>query len=80
VRLGALQNLDVVRLDVVRLDVLHPLDVVVDVELRRLLRMDYFPDAVGVELRRLLRMDYFQDVVQPVHPVLLVLVQLVHRQ
>ncbi len=45
--------------------------VVVDVELRHQLRMDYFRDVVDVELQVLfhqkLRMDYFQDVEQPVY-------------
>jgi hypothetical protein len=36
-------------------------DVQVGVELRHLLKMDYFRDVVGVELHCLLRMDYFQD-------------------
>jgi hypothetical protein len=34
--------------------------VVVDVELRHLLKMDYYQDAVGVELRHLLKMDCCQ--------------------
>jgi hypothetical protein len=34
--------------------------VVVDVELRHLLKMDYYQDAVDVELRHLLKMDYCQ--------------------
>jgi hypothetical protein len=81
VRLDALQNLDVVRLDVVRLDELHPSDVVVDEELRHLLRMDYFLDAVDEELHYLQRKDCYQDVVQLAHlePVELVQEQQVHR-
>jgi hypothetical protein len=66
--MDALQILDALNLDVVLtfLDVVH-LErhlqvVVVDAELRHLLRMDYFQDVVDVELRHLLRMDYFQDV------------------
>ena len=41
------------------LDVVHPLlvVVVVDVELRHLLKMDCYQDAVDVELRHLLKMD-----------------------
>jgi hypothetical protein len=64
------QNLDVEHLDVEHLDELHPLVVVVDVELHHRLRMDYFQDVVDEELRHLLRMDCCQDVVQLVHPVL----------
>jgi hypothetical protein len=74
VRLVVQQNLVVVRLVVVRLDALRPLVAVVDVELRHLLRMDYFLDAVDVELPHLQRMDCFRDVVRQelvVLPVLL---------
>jgi hypothetical protein len=44
------------------LDVVHPFPVVVvvDVELRHLLKMDYCQGAVDAELRFLLKMDYFQ--------------------
>ena len=66
VHLVALQNLDeqnldehLPYLDVVRLFLVV---VVVGVELRRQLRMDYFLGAVGVELRRQLRMDCYLDV------------------
>ena len=53
VHLDVLQNLDEQNLDVhlPYLDVVHLRDVVVDVELHHLLRMDYFQDVVGVELR-----------------------------
>jgi hypothetical protein len=65
VHLDALQNLDEQILDahLPYLDEAHLLDVVVGVELRHQLRMDYFLDVVGVELRHQLRMDYFLDVV-----------------
>ena len=76
VHLDVQQNLDEVLLVVVHLDVLHPLVVVVGVELRHLLRMDYFLDEVGVELRHPQRMDCCQDVEQLVHPVVEVLEQL----
>jgi hypothetical protein len=63
--LVALQNLDEQNLGehLPYLDVVHLflVVVVVGVELRRQLRMDYFQDVVGVELRRQLRMDYFLD-------------------
>jgi hypothetical protein len=65
-----LQNLDVQNLVVLPpfLDEVHLFlaDVVVDAELRHLLRMDCYQDAVGVELRHLLRMDCYQDAVQRV--------------
>ena len=53
VHLDVLQNLDEQNLDahLPYLDVVHLLVVVVDVELRRQLRMDYFQDVVDVELR-----------------------------
>jgi hypothetical protein len=64
VHLDALQNLDAQNLDALLpfLDEVLPFlaDVVVGVELRHLLRMDYFQDEVGEELRHLLRKDYFQ--------------------
>ena len=68
VHLVALQNLDEQNLDahLPYLDVVHQflVVVVVGVELRHQLRMDYFQvlvdlDVVGVELHPLLRMDYF---------------------
>ena len=61
-----LQNLDAQNLDVLPpfLDEVRLVVVLVGVELRHLLRMDYFLDVVGVELRHQLRMDYYQDVVQ----------------
>jgi hypothetical protein len=73
VYLDALQNLDEPNQDVdqtfqdVHLEnLVHRLDVVVDVELHYLLRMDYFQDEVDVELLELfhqkLRMDYFLGV------------------
>ena len=71
------QNLDVEHLDVEHLDAQRPLVVVVDAELRHRLRMDYFLDEEDVELLLLQRMDCYQDVVQLVHPVLVVLQQLV---
>jgi hypothetical protein len=52
------------------LDVVHLVVVLVGVELRRQLRMDYFLDVVGVELLHLQRTDYFLDVVQQELPVL----------
>jgi hypothetical protein len=54
-------------------------DVQVGVELRHLLKMDYFRDVVGVELHcllHLLRMDYFQD--EELASVRLKQLQLVH--
>jgi hypothetical protein len=58
------------------LDVVH-LDVVpVGVELRHLLRTDYFQDVVGAELPHLLRMDYFLDVVQQELPALHLVLEL----
>ena len=54
----------------------HLLDVVVDVEQRHQLRMDYFPDVVDVEQRHQLRMDYFRDVEQPVYFLQLALLHL----
>jgi hypothetical protein len=87
VHLDALRNLDEVLLVVAHLDALHPLDAEVDVELRHLLRMDYFLDAVDVELLPRLRMDCFLDEAQLVHPVsidlelvLQVLAQQVHLE
>jgi hypothetical protein len=69
VHLDVQQNLDEVRQDVVHLDVQRLMDVVVDAELRHLLRMDYFLDEEDVELPLLQRKDYFLDEVQLVHPV-----------
>ena len=67
----ALQNLDAQNLDVLLpfLDVAHLVVVLVGVELRHLLRMDYFLDAVVVELHHPqsqseMRMDYFLVAVQ----------------
>jgi hypothetical protein len=72
VMMDAQQNLDVLNLDAVLTypDVVnlvhHRLDVVVDVELRHQLKMDYCQDVVDVELRFLLnypmKMDYCLDV------------------
>ena len=73
------QNLDVVLLVVVRLDVQRPMDVVVDVELHHLLRMDYFLDEEDVELPLLQRMDCCQGEVQLVHLELVVLKELQAR-
>ena len=58
-----LQNLDAQNLDALPpfLDEVHLGVVLVDAELRHLLRKDYFLDEVGVELRHLLRMDCCQD-------------------
>jgi hypothetical protein len=79
VKMDAQQILDALNLDVVLTypDVVnlvrHLLDVVVDAELRRQLRMDYFLDVVDAELRRQLRMDYFLDVESQVllmHPLM----------
>ncbi len=67
VHLVELQNLVVEHLDVVRQDALLPLVAVVDVELRHLLRMDYYPDVVGEVLLPQSRMDYYLDVVQALH-------------
>jgi hypothetical protein len=81
VHLVVQQNLVVVRLVVVRLDALRPLVAVVDVELRHLLRMDYFLDAVDVEQPHLQRMDYFRDAVRQELVVLPVLLeQLAHLE
>ena len=56
-----LQNLDAQNLDALLsfLDEVHLGVVLVDAELRHLLRKDYFLDEVGVELLHLLRKDYF---------------------
>jgi hypothetical protein len=62
------QNLDVAHLDVAHLDVMHLVDVVVDAELRHLLKMDYYQDEVDAEERHLLKMDYCQDEEQLVRP------------
>jgi hypothetical protein len=59
VKMVALQNLDVQNQDVVltflnavhQVHQVHQLDVVVDVELRHQLKMDYYQDVVDVELR-----------------------------
>jgi hypothetical protein len=63
--LVALQNLDEQNLveHLPYLDVVHLflVVVVVGVELRRQLRMDYFLDVVGVELHHQLRMDCYLD-------------------
>jgi len=60
------------------LDVVHPFLVVVvaDVELRHLLKMDCYQDAVDVELRRLLKMDCCQGAELLALQVLQVLAQL----
>ena len=74
VMMDAQQNLDVLNLDAVLTypDVVnlvhHRLDVVVDVELRYQLKMDYCPDVVDAErylfqLNQQLKMDYCPDVV-----------------
>ena len=47
--------------DVVRHFLVNLVDVQVGVELRHLLKMDYYQGVVGVELHCLLRMDYFRD-------------------
>jgi hypothetical protein len=65
--LVALQNQDVLNRDVVLtfqdVHLLHQLVVVVDEELRRLLKMDYYQDVVGVELNcHQSKMDYYPDV------------------
>jgi len=68
VHLGVLQILDEQNLDeippflVVVLQ--FPQVVVVDAELRYLLKMDYFLDEVDVELRHLLKMDCYLDEAQ----------------
>jgi hypothetical protein len=64
VLLDALQNLGEQNQDV-HLPYLHevrpfPVVVVVDVELRHLLKMDYYQDAADVELRHPLKMDCCQ--------------------
>jgi len=63
--LGALQNLVEQNLDVhlPYQDAVRQLVFVVDVELRRLLRKDYFQVVVDVEPHSVLRKDYFRDVV-----------------
>jgi hypothetical protein len=71
--LDAQQNLDVAHLDVAHLDAMHPVGVVVDVELLHQLKMDYYLDAVDEEVRHLLKMDCYRDVVQLVHQELVVL-------
>jgi hypothetical protein len=70
VRLDVQQNLDELNRDVIPpfLVVVHQFlenlqVVVVDVELRHQLKMDYYLDVVGAELRRQLKMDCFLDVV-----------------
>ena len=77
-----LQNLDAQNLDVLPpfLDEVHLGVVLVDAELRHLLRMDYFLDEVGVELRHLLRMDCCQDVVQLELPVSHLVLELIQQQ
>jgi hypothetical protein len=65
--LAALQNQDVLNQDVALtfqdVHLLHQLVVVVDEELRRLLKMDYYQDVVGVELNcHQSKMDYYPDV------------------
>jgi hypothetical protein len=59
--LGA-QNLDAIPpfLDVVHQFLVTQLVVAVDVELRHLLKMDYFLDVVDAEQRHQLKMDCFQ--------------------
>ena len=69
VRRDVLQNLDVVRPVVEHLDALHPLVAVVDAELRRRLRKDYFQDVVDVAPLLEKRMGCYQDEAQLVHPV-----------
>jgi hypothetical protein len=85
VKMDVQQNLDVLNRDVgqtflVEVNLVHHLlDVVVDAELRRQLKMDCYLDVVGVELHyRLnfqLRKDYFLDAVSQVYllPPLMVL-------
>ena len=77
-----LQNLDAQNLDELPpfLDEVHLGVVLVGVELRHLLRMDYFLDEVGVELRHLLRMDYFLDEAQPVLLALHLVLELIQQQ
>ena len=77
-----LRNLDAQNLDVLPpfLDEVHLGVVLVGVELRHLLRMDYFLDEVGVELRHLLRMDCYQDEAQPVLLVLHLVLELIQQQ
>jgi hypothetical protein len=69
--LGA-QNLDAIPpfLDVVHQFLVNQLVVAVDVELRHLLKMDYFLDVVDAEQRHQLKMDCFQVAVL-VQPALL---------
>ena len=70
VYLDALQNLDELNPDVVPtfqdVHLVHPQDVAADVELRHLLRMDYFQVVVGAERLALfhqqLKMDCCRDV------------------
>jgi hypothetical protein len=70
--LVALQNQDVLNQDAVLtfqdVHLLHQLVVVVDEELRHLLKMDYCQDEVDAEERHLLKMDYCQDEEQLVRP------------
>ena len=74
VYLAVLQNLDELNPDVVPtfqdVHLVHPQDVAADVELRHLLRMDYFQVVVGAERLALfhqqLKMDCCRDVVQQV--------------
>ena len=85
VYLVALQNLDVLNQDAVLtfrdVHLVHLRDVVVDVELHRQLRMDYFRDVVDVERLELfhlqLRMDYFRDVASRAY---FLLQEFLHRQ
>jgi hypothetical protein len=76
-----LQNLDAQNLDELPpfLDEVHLGVVLVDAELRHLLRMDYFLDEVGVELRHLLRMGCCQDEAQPVLLVLHLVLELIQQ-
>ena len=68
VHLDVLQNLDAQNLDVIPpyLVVVHQFlqVVVVDAELRHLLKMDCYLDEVDAELRHLLKMDCFLDEAQ----------------
>jgi hypothetical protein len=70
VHLDVLQILDELNLDVIppfldaELHLVNPADVVVDAELRHLLKMDCYLDAVDAELRHLLKMDCYLDEVQ----------------
>jgi hypothetical protein len=77
-----LQNLDAQNLAAPPpfLDEVHLGVVLVDAELRRLLRMDYFLDVVGVELRHQLRKDCCQDVVQLELLVLHLVLELIQQQ